>query len=43
MRFGHEWVKKHGFDNPGHLPEHARNRKRKRKYSMPRKDSRGFY
>ena len=23
MRFGHKWVKKHGFDNKGKLPAHA--------------------
>jgi hypothetical protein len=22
-KFGHAWVKKHHFDNPGKLPEHA--------------------
>jgi len=22
-RFGHAWVKKHGFGNKGELPEHA--------------------
>jgi len=22
-KFGHAWVKKHHFDNAGHLPEHA--------------------
>ncbi len=22
-RFGHAWVKKHHFDNPGKLPEHV--------------------
>lgn len=22
-RFGHAWVKRHGFDNPGKLPEHV--------------------
>jgi len=24
MRFGHDWVKKHGYDNKGKLPKHAR-------------------
>ena len=23
MRFGHEWVKAHHFDNKGKLPEHS--------------------
>ena len=23
MEFGHNWVKKHGFDNKGKLPEHV--------------------
>lgn len=29
-KFGHAWVKRHGFDNKGKLPDHAR-RKRRRK------------
>ena len=24
MRFGHKWVKAHGYDNKGKLPAHAR-------------------
>ena len=24
-RFGHAWVKRHHFDNKGHLPEHVAN------------------
>jgi hypothetical protein len=24
MRFGHAWVKKHGFDNKGKLPPHKK-------------------
>jgi hypothetical protein len=24
--FGHAWVKRHGFDNPGKLPEHVKKR-----------------
>jgi hypothetical protein len=28
-RFGHAWVKRHGFDNKGKLPEHAAARRRK--------------
>jgi hypothetical protein len=24
MKFGHDWVKKHGFDNKGKLPAHAK-------------------
>ncbi len=28
-RFGHGWVKQHGFDNPGRLPKYKhRNRRR---------------
>jgi hypothetical protein len=27
-KFGHGWVKQHGFDNPGKLPQHV-SRKRK--------------
>jgi hypothetical protein len=23
-KFGHTWVKKHHFDNPGKLPEHVK-------------------
>jgi hypothetical protein len=37
MKFGHAWVKEHGFDNPGKLPKHVKpslhtalRRKRKR-------------
>ncbi len=26
MRFGHDWVKKHGYDNKGKLPAHAKSR-----------------
>jgi hypothetical protein len=26
MRFGHAWTKKHGFDNKGKLPAHAKPR-----------------
>ena len=38
-RFGHEWVKKHGFDNPGKLPAHAPKRKgRKGTRSSIRRD-----
>ncbi len=25
-RFGHAWVKKHHFDNPGKLPEHVKDK-----------------
>lgn len=28
-RFGHEWVKEHGFDNKGKLPEKKRAANRK--------------
>jgi hypothetical protein len=30
-RFGHDWVKRHGFDNKGKLPAHAPPRKGKGK------------
>ena len=26
MRFGHKWVKKHGFDNKGKLPAHKKDK-----------------
>ena len=26
MRFGHDWVKRHGYDNKGKLPKHAKKR-----------------
>ena len=46
---GHAWVKKHGFANKGHLPdhlsrkgEHLDNHKRKKRI-VPKKDARGFY
>lgn len=29
MRFGHAWVKLHGFDNKGTLPYHVKKKKRK--------------
>lgn len=29
-RFGHAWVKRHGFDNRGKLPAHARREALKR-------------
>lgn len=29
-RFGHAWVKKHGFDNPGKLPRYAARTKHRR-------------
>jgi hypothetical protein len=29
-KFGHAWVKKHGFDNKGKLPEHV-----KKHHSLP--------
>lgn len=25
-KFGHAWVKKHGFDNKGKLPEHVKSK-----------------
>lgn len=28
MRFGHEWVKEHGFDQKGKLPKHKRKKRR---------------
>jgi hypothetical protein len=24
LKFGHDWVKKHGFDNKGPLPDHIK-------------------
>ena len=29
-KFGHDWVKKHHFDNKGTLPQHVGGKKRKR-------------
>jgi hypothetical protein len=40
MKFGHKWVKKHHFDNPGKLPKHVKKRKKR---IVPRKDANGFY
>ena len=31
MRFGHKWVKRHGFDNKGKLPPHAKRNAGQRK------------
>lgn len=28
-KFGHAWVKKHGFDNPGKLPRHVKKKRRR--------------
>jgi len=30
-KFGHAWVKKHGFDNKGKLPKHVAKKKRESK------------
>ena len=36
MKFGHRWVKKHHFDNPGKLPQYkGQKRKPKRKPPSP--------
>lgn len=29
-KFGHAWVKKHGFDNKGKLPARSKNTRRRR-------------
>lgn len=39
-KFGHEWVKEHGFDQKGHLPKHVKKRKKR---VVPRPDKHGFY
>ena len=31
MRFGHAWVKMHGFANKGKLPKHGKKKAKKRK------------
>jgi hypothetical protein len=36
MRFGHKWVKKHGYDNKGKLPAHAKKRKQGSQEDMVR-------
>jgi hypothetical protein len=30
-KFGHAWVKKHHFDNPGKLPTHVGKKKRRKR------------
>jgi hypothetical protein len=40
MKFGHAWVKEHGFDNKGKLPGHVAKAK-KRKMKKPKKHSVG--
>jgi hypothetical protein len=30
LKFGHKWVKKHHFDNPGKLPAHKKKSKRRK-------------
>lgn len=41
MKFGHAWVKRHHFDNKGHLPEHVTSgsyqRSKHKKKTKPRK------
>ena len=34
VKFGHAWVKRHHFDNPGELPSRSPKRKGKRKHRM---------
>lgn len=42
-RFGHAWVKKHHFDNPGKLPAHVgKKRRRKRRQAVLNQLSQGF-
>jgi hypothetical protein len=38
-KFGHDWVKRHHFDNKGTLPKH----KRKKKRIVPKADRHGYY
>lgn len=35
-RFGHAWVKRHHFDNKGHLPAHVKHAARKAKHRRRR-------
>jgi len=37
MRFGHKWVKRHGYDNKGKLPPHAKKHKPKAQDEMVRR------
>lgn len=37
MKFGHDWVKKHHYDNKGKLPKHKARGKRKGQEDMVRK------
>lgn len=37
-RFGHEWVKRHHFDNKGKLPEHVGKMKKAKKRAKRRCD-----
>jgi hypothetical protein len=37
-KFGHDWTKKHHFDNAGKLPKHKR-----KKRMVPAKDKNGYY
>jgi hypothetical protein len=36
MKFGHKWVKEHGFDNRGKLPAHVAKKSKKSKSKMHR-------
>jgi hypothetical protein len=39
-KFGHAWVKRHHFDNPGKLPEHVGDKKKPKKKAT---DHSAFY
>ena len=41
MKFGHDWVKKHGFDNTGPLPAHVGGGKMKKKSKKKVKKAKG--
>lgn len=44
MKFGHEWVKEHHFDNKGKLPAHAGSsakKKSRKKRPGPRRTTKG--
>lgn len=40
-KFGHEWVKRHHFDNPGKLPARVGGKKKKPKKKRKRKGGYG--
>ena len=41
-KFGHAWVKRHGFDNKGKLPAHVNRKAAKRRIRRKHKQPSGY-